>query len=382
MYHVNKNVSNVRVNPGPKPSIYGTYSVLVTGWSSPLKWDFNVLPNLAAIGNLYSATYGVELLLESISQNKVDRVYLLTNTPQDKISGSCLEAYRRLTEYGVSCHIGDTLPVDHLEPGGLLMPPYIATKSVPPDQHWGVNAPLVVQGRDLTMVHEYITHYISTKGSHYPARGFTGITNVIAHLEDFAEPDYEPYFDTWRPDYILPEDISYTYGVLLSSHTDVLKGHSSDSTQSVASWDITGYTHPPCLISVTRFRDQITAVFRSHDIGSAWMLNAKALQWYSYYINPGDKPRQLTIISQMAHIYDYDLKPITKQPPLDPLGYFYFLKNSGHYEAYLNDTLVYQCKSINKLERWISDNYNLTTGHAFWVKSELDRLRHNISSQK
>ena len=261
--------------------------MLVTGWSSPHKWDFDVLPNLAAIGNLYSATYGVELLLESISQNDVDRVYLLTSTPQDKISGSCLEAYRRLAEYGVSCHIGDTLPLDYLAPGGVLMPPYIATKPVPPDQHWRVNTPLVVQGKDLTKVHEYITHYISTRGSHYPTRGFTGITNVIAHLEDFAEPDYEPYFDTWRPDYIPSEDISYTYGVLLSSYTDVLKGHSGDSTQSVASWDISGYTHPPCLISVTRFRDQITAVFRSHDIGSAWMLNTKALQWYSYYINPG-----------------------------------------------------------------------------------------------
>ena len=115
-------------------------------------------------------------------------------------------------------------------------------------------------------------------------------------------------------------------------------------------------------------------MFRSHDIGSAWLLNTKALQWYSYYINPGDKPRQLTIISQMAHIYDWDLRNAGTKP-LDPIGHFYFLKNGLQYEAYLNDLLVWQGKSVNKLERWLADTYDLSTSHAFWVKSELDKLR-------
>lgn len=379
MYHISPDVNNVRVNPNPIPSELGTYSVLVTGWSNPNRFDWDILPNLAAIGNLYSANYGVELLLETLSHNNVDRVYLLTSTPQDKISGSCLTAYQRLCNYGVTCYIGDHIPTTRLEVGGGVMPPYRATKSLPQPEHTRVNVPKVFYGSDLVKVHEAITHYITTRGSHYPTRGFTGVTNLVAHLENYPEPAYEPYYDTWRPDYKPAQDIDYTYGLLLSTHYETLRGHSNDTTQSVASWDIRGYTHPPCLISLTRFRDQLTAVFRSHDIGSAWLLNTKALQWYSYYINPGDKPRQLTIVSQMAHIYDWDMQKPGATPP-DPLGNFYFLKNDLQYEVYLNDTLVYQSQSINKLEMWIANTYDLSTSHAFWVKSELDKLRLKVKT--
>jgi hypothetical protein len=374
VYHINPDINNVIVNPKPTTSRQGTYSVIVTGWANPKRFNFDSVPDCAAIGSLYSARYGVELLLESLSQNPVDRVYLITSTPQDKVSGSCQEAFNRLQEFGVSCHIGDKLPDTYLPPSGVCMPHYRATKRTPPENKGKATTPVVFHGRDIYNIHESITHHILTRGTHYPSRGFTGVTNVVAHIEDYGLPEYEPYFESWKPGNPTHSDIDYTYGLLLSTHEDTLRGHKAESTQSVASWDIRGYKHPPCLISLTRFRDQITAVFRSHDIGSAWLLNTKALQWYSYYINPGNKPRQLTIISQMAHIYDWDLRvPGTK--PMDPIGHFYFLKNGLQYEVYLNDMLVWQGKSINKLERWIADTYDLSTGHAFWVKSELDKLR-------
>lgn len=374
-YHINSDIKNVLINPNPTPSKYGTYSVIVTGWSNPHKWEFDSVPNLAAIGNLFSATMGVELLLESLSKNKIDRVYLINNTRQDKISGSCEEAYSRLTKLGITCYIGSTLPEEYLLPTGNCMSPYTALRLEPSQQPFKVNSPVVVEGTDLYKVHDWLTNYILIYGNHYPARNFTGVTNVVAHLTDYSEPPYEPYFDTWQPDYDLPKDIDYTYGILLNTHLSTLSGHKEDSTQSVASWDISGYKHPPCLISVTRFRNQLTAVFRSHDIGSAWIQNAKALQWFSYQINPGNQPKQLTIVSQMAHIYDYDLKPINSKELLDPLGHFYFLTNNKQVEVYFNDKLVYSSKSIPKIENWIAHNYNLSTKHAFWVKAELEKLK-------
>ena len=374
-YHVSSDINNVLINPNPLPSKYGTYSVIVTGWSNPRKWKFDSVPNLAAVGNLYSATMGVELLLDSLSKNKIDRVYLINSTQQDIISGSCKEAYHRLTNLGISCHIGSTLPESCLPPTGICMPSYTALRPEPSQQTFKVNSPIVVQGTDLYKVHDWLINYIKLYGNHYPVRQFTGVTNVVAHLTDYPEPPYEPYFDTWQPEYDLSKDIDYTYGILLSTHLSTLSGHKDDSTQSVASWDISGYKHPPCLISVTRFRDQITAVFRSHDIGSAWVMNAKALQWFSYQINPGSQPRQLTIISEMAHIYDYDLTPLNKKELLDPLGHFYFLTSDSKVEVYFNDKLVYASKSIPKIENWIAHNFNLSTKHAFWVKSELEKLK-------
>jgi len=377
MYN-NPNNSDIQVNFEAKASASGTYAILVTGWSNPDRFDWDIVPNLIAKGSLFSAKAGTKQLVDSICANpSVDRVYFLALTKYDLVSGSFKAAYRAVTELGVASTVSFSLPILPIQPSkphNLKPRPRLQFK---PGKAKASQPVFHYQGSDLDMVCAKMINNVTSFGTHYPSRGFTSLPSQVAQLTDFKKPEYHSYFDQWldaNPDL---SDVRYTYGSRIQHQTADLVSGSQFSTQRVISLllpsDLTADTKP-CLTQLSVFDNQLTAVFRSHELVTAWRLNVLALQYLHYLWFPDCASRMLIVISLNAHIYDFDLaKPLPFV--CDPIGYFTFSHNNNSYQIYLNDNLVAECGTKSGVMRWVSKHYpGLDTSHAFWIANTVHAL--------
>jgi hypothetical protein len=360
----------VQVNPNPQPSTNGTYAILVTGWSKPSRFDWDIVPNLLAKGTLYNAEAGVKLLLNSITSNPlVDRVYLLALTRYDLVSQSFKAAYDAIKGSGLAVSVTFDLPVEPLAvPTGFTK----AALQYPPSNNAGGNSDVYVRYQQSLM------HKVLTQGKHYADRKFTALTNQVVTLTNPPLPDWQEYFTQWvLADPPSDPGVSYTYGQKIMPQLHKITEGVEFSTQRVVTLldQCTSGGEPagiPCLTQLNYFDNELTAIFRSHDIGRAWLMNTQALAYCFYQWFPTLDNRKLTIVSINAHVYDWD-RPSTGGFVCDPQGYFYFkVTKDGKYECYLNDTLVYTCGTKALLQRYISKNHpDLSTGHAFWLANAI-----------
>lgn len=358
----------VQVNPNPQASDRGTYSILVTGWSKPHRFSWDIVPNLVAKGTLYNAEAGVRLLLDTLSNNpQVDRVYLLALTKYDLVSQSFKSAYNLLQGSGISVSVTFDLPINPLP----LPNPTTAriVKYTPSSKAEGY----------YSRYRDNLVSKVLTQGQYYPSRQFTALTNVVVSLDNPPKPEFKPYFTQWvSADPPSDPDISYTYGQKIVPQLARLTEGANDSTQRVITLldqyrDTPGM---PCMSQLSYFDGELTAIYRSHDIGQAWLLNVEALAYCYYTWFPTLDKRRLTVISQNAHVYDWDKPLVMDKFTCDPVGYFYFRVNSeGQYQCYLNDNLVHTCGTKAGLQRYISRNYpNLSTNHTFWIANAIGTL--------
>lgn len=105
-------------------------TVVITGWLTPWKTAKLIVDhgkNFAAIGNLYSKTPGVNLLIRNLLHNpQIRHLILIDSTPQDKIAGSMdalfafftlglyEDSYTVLTTQNI-CKIDREIPLEVLE---------------------------------------------------------------------------------------------------------------------------------------------------------------------------------------------------------------------------------------------------------------------------
>lgn len=90
--------------------IYGDGdTVVVTGWTPRERIAKQLNPNFyAAIGNLYSATRGINILIRNLLSNpQVSKLLLIATTKEDRNSGSCQCLYD-FFEYGFTAGITET----------------------------------------------------------------------------------------------------------------------------------------------------------------------------------------------------------------------------------------------------------------------------------
>jgi hypothetical protein len=228
-----------------------------------------------------------------------------------------------------------------------------------------------------------LLHKVVTQGTRYPDRKFTALTNQVVTISDPPLPDWQDYFTQWvSADPPSSPDVAYTYGSKIIPQLANLVGCDQHSTQKVISL-LGQYGNTPgvpagmpCLTQLSYFDGELTAVFRSHDIGQAWLKNTEALAYCHYQWFPTAK-RRLTIVSINAHVYDWDAKSVSPGFVCDPEGYFYFKVSpeGRHYLCYRNDTLVYSCATKAGLQRYVSRNYpNLSTSHVFWLANAIRML--------
>jgi thymidylate synthase len=156
--------------------------------------------------------------------------------------------------------------------------------------------------------------------------------------------ELEKYFSTFFSK-VKPKSVSYTYGERLFAYGEkkinqidlLIKKIKKDSTTRRAfaiTWDVekdSNSENPPCLVGI--FLDvkfgklQEVAIFRSHDIYGAWLLNAFALKKLQEKIAKELKVEcgKLTIVSLSAHVYEKDWKSasdtIEKEYRKRPLGF-------------------------------------------------------------
>lgn len=346
------------VNPNPTPTHDGRYSALITGWSNPDRFGWDYVPNLLVKGTLYNDETGVDLLIENLQANpQIDRVYLLAVTKFDTVANSCTQAFKRLDSLGYDCTIC------YLEK--------------PAKQEIAVS-------KQIKLKHLALLKRIVDYGNHYQDRGFTALTNQTVRFSEFDCPDYHPYFDQWlSTEQAVTGDVSYTYGSKIALGLSGLISGSETSTQRILTLLDNGIVDGsvsagiPCLTQLSYFDGELTAVFRSHDIGKAYVMNVQALMYCycQWFPRVEFNDRKLTVISQNAHIYDHFDKSQIPEFVGDSEGYFYFKKLGDTYQIYHNDSLVYQSKSKTNLKGYFTKNHpNLSTEHSFWILTQIGEL--------
>jgi hypothetical protein len=341
------------INPNPVPDGLGYFSALVTGWSKPDRFSWDIVPNLLVKGTLYNADSGVEMLITNLANNPlIGTVYFMSVTPYDRVSGSCKVAFDRLVDLGYDC--------------------YICYRDYPEDN---------CRVSQATNHHRALLKRVIQDGKHCPERGFTYLTNQVVSIGGFSSPDYHAYFEQWFTEDV-GEDVKYTYGSRIVPQIDSLVGGERFSTQRVISL-LNGETvevgQPagmPCLTQLSYFEGELTAIFRSHDIGNAWLMNVEALMYCHHkWFDIPQSERKLTVISLNAHVYDWFDRSVVSGFVPDDVGYFYFRGQSGNYEIYLNDRLVGVVKTKQSIRRWLAKNYpNLGTSHVFWLDNEINTI--------
>jgi len=260
-------------------------TAVVTGWT-PIK---AIAPHLdpahyAVIGQLYSASRGIDFLVRNLLANPhVIRVILLDATKEDKNAGSVKSLFHFFTfgfekgtsESGKECwvipsipagYIGGDIPKDALnllrdkvacwivadkqtltvhanmytrseKPWGdtpLIFPPQETIPSVLPGTRYGHR----IEGKTIADTWVKILHRISTTGTLRPT-GYDGhwqeLINMMAVITDepsefyFPTPNYLPVTPEFVQEYIpqilddapQKEGVKYTYGSRLRSHFGV-----------------------------------------------------------------------------------------------------------------------------------------------------------------
>lgn len=376
MYN-NPEKAEVQINLDATPSECGTYAALITGWTKPSKFEWDIVPNLLVKGHLYSQKAGVESLIRNLSHNpQVDRVYLLALTPFDLVSDSCVTAYGAIREKlpDVNCTVVFDYPIPVLKPVGVANhTPIVRPDRKVPQFAQTYNLPLHYYGTTLVDIHASMVQNILQYGKHYANRQFYALSTQVANVDlmFMPTPEYHPYFEQW----LTPVDkaslpVSYTYGRRILGNLDHLRGD-WDSTQKVItllqSQDYVKGNGMPCLVLLQYFDTTLVATFRSHDIGSAWVKNVEALIYCGRKWFP--ELTHIVTVSNNAHVYDWDAPRFKKGFNADPRGSFTLQVESNKYVLYLNEEPVIEASSKGALRRKICDKYpQMPTAHAMYLE--------------
>ncbi|BCS91053.1 MAG: putative thymidylate synthase [Candidatus Micrarchaeota archaeon] len=255
------------------------------------------------------------------------------------------------------------------------------------------------------------------------------LTSVIRDTTNVNIPEWLPisksdliqynkeFFDINKP-----EGVDYTYGERLFNYAfndkiydqiDYIKAklkESSYTRRAVAvTWNLEkdqSSSNPPCLIAVQyliKFNKlYLYALFRSHDIYGAWILNAYALIMLQHRVAEqlNIKPGAIAINSVSAHIYKNNFQRVkdildkyyrNKQEPfvIDERGYFIISVNLDkkfiEVKHKLNDGrdsgYIFHGRSASEIYRKIiNENLVSRMDHAAYLGRELARAEYALNN--
>lgn len=432
-------------------------TIVVSGWFNPetlgrllsKRVEADKLP--CAVGSLYSSSLGVLYVVGNLLSNpQVKRVFLLSATPQDAISGSIAvlesilvghdltklspdlaaripdEAFREFDQMVIQRFFSVNDLVTALSKGVTVTPIKVTRRLTPllppksdatshPDSLGVFTAPTVISADNVEDCHKRAVLACLSQGMDVMAatRPYRTIQNLITVspvrcTHDSYQADsslshevVEAYADTL----INPsshEGVDYTYGDRIAPRLDeVIEALRRDSTSRrayLSLWEEGDNTskNPPCLVSLRfaispKSELSCTAVFRSHDIGSAYYLNVLGL--YHLVKKVADRlpglvsgVGTLTTISQDAHIYLDDLNQL--RPTKIKSGFtqdsISFTFSPTGSSATVDITVytdsgdyirTHSSVPISKIQRLLTDNYPaLSPSHWLYLGAELQRL--------
>lgn len=207
-------------------------------------------------------------------------------------------------------------------------------------------------------------------------------------------------------------DVTYSYGNRILAHygtntlddvVHVLKNDPENRSCYISVWDQhvdgrLGKKGHPCLVSLFFRRHQqelhLTCVFRTHNAGTAWPLNAYGMHAIGKYVeqSTGIQLNAVTIISNSITIDPLVLDIAqtvagTYKPGFeeDPNGNLLFdvVDNQIVARHYHDGQLVAQYiqPTVRQMAEQLLETEAISTvGHALWIGQELERLRKSLTS--
>ena len=308
---------------------------LATCWSLKDKY-LDVSPNIKVIGNLYTETGIMWLMINTLLDPDITHITILgrdLNHVKDKWKLLSVNPENELQKYffeHITWNIDSIIEVErtHKEVIEFQVPELKAASKFPSVDKVGIRfasegSCFMVEG-EFETCWKRILKRIHLFGT--PKSGYEELSVVVAKVDSIPQyiPEWEEYSKSITSR-VKPDDSPSAYGERIGDSFDSIMNLSERRRYIPLHKGVNeDPINPPCLCSLQILNDTLICYFRSHDIYNAWRMNVYALnKLYQKFSNV--QPNKLIVISISAHVYENDLPKIISdvlECKVDPRGYF------------------------------------------------------------